>query len=124
MAAAVTAARPGTIAVLGGARGTNEDAYAWSKLARTVLRTDHVDAQLGDGLPAQLVVGLPGATIDDACSAGTTLLVCGDLREELPVLHLRLRGAARAGTTRLVEIAPTETGLTRQCSAERAVPRR
>ena len=113
VAAAVTAARPGAIAVLGGARGTNEDAYAWSKLARTVLRTDHVDAQLGDGLPAELVVGLPAATIDEACNADTTLLVCGDLREELPVLHLRLRGAARASTTRLVEIAPVRTGLTR-----------
>ncbi len=114
--AAVRAARPGAIAVLGGARGTNEDAYAWSKLARTVLRTDHVDAQLGDGLPAELVVGLPAATIDEACNADTTLLVCGDLREELPVLHLRLRGAARAGTTRLVEIAPTTTGLTRNAA--------
>ena len=113
VAAAIRAARPGAIAVLGGARGTNEDAYAWSKLARTVLRTDHVDAQLSDGLPAELAVGLPAATIDEACSADTTLLVCGDLREELPVLHLRLRGAARAGTTRLVEIAPATTGLTR-----------
>ena len=110
---AVSGARPGAIAVLGGARGTNEDAYAWSKLARTVLRTDHVDAQLADGLPAELVVGLRSATIDEACNAGTTLLVCGDLREELPVLHLRLRGAARAGTTRLIEVTPTETGLTR-----------
>ena len=115
-AAAVTAARPGAIAVLGGARGTNEDAYAWSKLARTVLGTDHVDAQLGDGLPAELVVGLPAATIDEACNADTTLLVCGDLREELPVLHLRLRGAARAGTTRLIEIAPMATGLTRNAA--------
>ena len=111
VARAITTARPGAIAVIGGARGTNEDAYAWSKLARSVLRTNHVDAQLGDGLPAELVVGLAAATIDDACTADTTLLVCGDLREELPVLQLRLRGAARAGTTRLVEISPTETGL-------------
>ncbi|WP_419944222.1 NADH-quinone oxidoreductase subunit NuoG [Candidatus Poriferisodalis sp.] len=111
VASAVKAARPGAIAVLGGARGTNEDAYAWSKLARTVLRTNHVDAQMGDGLAAELVVGLGTATIDDACNADTTLLVCGDLREELPVLQLRLRGAARAGTTRLVEISPVKTGL-------------
>ena len=116
VASAVMAARPGAIAVLGGARGTNEDAYAWSKLARTVLRTHHVDAQLGDGLAGELVVGLGTATIDDACNADTTLLVCGDLREELPVLQLRLRGAVRAGTTRLVEIAPAETGLTRDAA--------
>ncbi len=116
VAAAIKTARPGAIAVLGGARGTNEDAYAWSKLARTVLGTNHVDAQLGDGLAADITVGLGTATIDDACTADTTLLVCGDLREELPVLQLRLRGAARSGSTRLVEISPTETGLTRDAA--------
>ena len=116
VAAAVSAARPGAIAVLGGARGTNEDAYAWSKLARTVLGTDLVDAQLGDGVPPELALGLPAATIDDACTADTTLLVCGDLREELPVLHLRLRGAARDGTTRLVEVSPVATGLSPQAA--------
>ena len=51
---------PTSVAVLGGARGTNEDAYAWARLAKGVIGTDHVDAQLGDGLPAELVLGLPG----------------------------------------------------------------
>ena len=51
----------GAIAVLGGARGTNEDAYAWARLAKGVLGTDNVDAQLGDGLPAEVVLGLPRA---------------------------------------------------------------
>ena len=41
------------IGVIGGARLPNEDAYAWAKLARTVLHTDNVDAQLGDGLPGE-----------------------------------------------------------------------
>ena len=54
-------------ACIGGARLANEDAYAWAKLARSVLGTDNVDAQLGDGLPAELVLGLPRATIDEAC---------------------------------------------------------
>jgi hypothetical protein len=72
--AALTAARdrhgPGPVAVLGGARLTNEDAYAWAKLAKGVIGTDNVDAQLGDGLPAEAVLGLPRATIDEACAAG------------------------------------------------------
>ena len=51
--------------MIGGARLTNEGAYAWAKLAKGVLGTDSVDAQLGDGLPAELVLGLPRATIDD-----------------------------------------------------------
>ena len=48
------------VGVLGGARLTNEGAYAWSKLAKGVLSTDSVDAQMGDGLPAEVAVGLPG----------------------------------------------------------------
>jgi NADH-quinone oxidoreductase subunit G len=108
----------GAIGVLGGARGTNEDAYAWSKLARTVLGTDNVDAQLGDGLPAELVVGLPRATIDAACAPGTTVVVLApDLKEELPVLYLRLRDAVNTGDIRIVEIASTETSLTRYATA-------
>jgi NADH-quinone oxidoreductase subunit G len=104
---------PESIAVLGGARGTNEDAYAWSKLARTVLGTDSVDAQLGDGLPADAVVGLPRATIDQACAADTIVLLGPDLKEELPVLYLRLRQAVVERGVRLVELSPAETGMTR-----------
>jgi NADH-quinone oxidoreductase subunit G len=84
----------GAIAVLGGARGTNEDAYAWARLAKGVLRTDHVDAQLGDGLPAEAVLGLPRAEIGDLDRAAAIVLLGPDLKDELPVLHLRLRRAA------------------------------
>ena len=35
---------PGAVGVLGGSRGTNEDAYVWARFAKGVLRTDHVDA--------------------------------------------------------------------------------
>src|SRR5579885_755976 len=77
---------PQAVGVIGGARLANEDAYAWAKLAKGVIGTDNVDAQLGDGLPAELVLGLPRATIDDACRAACVVTVAGDLREELPVL--------------------------------------
>ncbi|MGI9118764.1 MAG: molybdopterin oxidoreductase family protein, partial [Acidimicrobiales bacterium] len=102
-----------SIAMLGGARCTNEDAYAWAKLARTVLGTDSIDAQLGDGLPAETVLGLPRATIDSACAADTILLLGPDLKEELPVLYLRLRHAVVEGGATLVELSPTATGMTR-----------
>ena len=62
-------AGPRPSACIGGARLSNEDAYAWAKLAKGVIGTDSVDAQLGDGLPAELVLGLPRATIDEACAA-------------------------------------------------------
>ena len=105
-----SSARGSAIGVIGGARLSNEDAYAWSKLARAVLGTDSLDAQLGDGLPAELVLGLPRATIDEACSARAVLLLAGDLREELPVLYLRLRAAARSKVA-LVECSPVPTSL-------------
>ena len=57
-----------SIGLLGGARLSNEDAYAWAKLAKGVIGTDSVDAQIGDGLPAEVVVSLPRATIDEACT--------------------------------------------------------
>lgn len=102
----------GSVGIIGGARSTNEDAYAWSKLARTVIGTDNVDAQLGDGLRAPEILSLPHATIDDACSAATVLVIGPDLKEELPVLFLRLRGAAESGSARIVELAAAATGLT------------
>src|SRR5205814_1869162 len=96
---------PEAIAVIGGARLANEDAYAWAKLAKGVLGTDNVDAQLGDGLPAELMLGLPRATIDDACSASAVVLLGPDIKEELPVLYLRLRAAAVEGGLAIHEIA-------------------
>ncbi len=101
-----------TIAVVGGARLADEDAYAWAKLAKGVLGTDNVDCQLGDGLPAEVVLGLPRATIDDAAWADTLVLLGPDLKEELPVLHLRLLAAARENGIAIVELSPKPTGLT------------
>ena len=112
-AEALEAAPADRIGVIGGARLTNESAYAWAKLAKGVLGTDNVDAQLGDGLPADLVLGLPRATIDQACAPGTTVVLLGpDIKEELGVLYLRLRHAAVEDGVRIIEIAPATSGLT------------
>ncbi len=111
---ALRAANPQSIAVLGGSRLTNEAQYAWARLAKGVLGTDSVDAQLGDGLPAQLVASLPSTTIDDVCAKGATVLYLGpDPKEELPVLHLRLKHAAQNDGVRIVQVGPTSTGLSR-----------
>ena len=75
------------------------------------LDVPHRDAQLADGLPAELLL-LPRATIDEAAAASTVVLLGPDLKEELPVLYLRLRHAAEQGRTRLVELGPVATGLT------------
>jgi NADH-quinone oxidoreductase subunit G len=104
---------PEGVAVLGGARLTNEDAYAWVKLAKGVIGTDSVDCQLDDGLPAEAVVGLPRATIDEVCAPGGVVLLVGpDVKEELPVLYLRLRHAALNDDVALVELSSVATGVT------------
>ncbi len=102
---------PDGVGFLGGARLANEDAYAWAKLAKSVIGTDSVDAQLADGLPAEAVLGLPRATIDEMCSAKLVVLINANLRDELPVLFLRLRTAVLGGGPLIVELAPEPTAL-------------
>jgi NADH-quinone oxidoreductase subunit G len=110
---ALAAGGPESVAVLGGARGTNEDAYAWARLAKGVLRTDNVDCQLGDGLPAEIVAGLPRATLADCDTARAIVLLAPDPREELPVAFLRLRRAVVDLGVPLIELTAAPTGLTR-----------
>jgi NADH-quinone oxidoreductase subunit G len=112
VARALHGADPQRVAVLGGARLTNEDAYAWAKLAKGILGTDNVDSQLADGLPPEVVLGLPQATIDQACApGGTVLLLAPDVKEELPVLFLRLRHAVVNDGVTIVEVSPQRTSM-------------
>jgi NADH-quinone oxidoreductase subunit G len=98
-----------SIGLLGGARGSNEDAFAWAQLADSI-GISYRDAQLGDGLPAE-ILGLDRATIDDAANASTVILLGPDLKEELPVLYLRLRDAVEKKRTKIIEFATFETGM-------------
>ncbi len=110
--AALDGVDPNRVAVIGGARLNNEAQYAWAKLAKGVIGTDHVDAHLGDGLPAEVVLGLPRATINDACRSGGTIILCGpDPKEDLGALYLRLRHAVVQDGATLIELTPHRTGL-------------
>ncbi len=117
VASRLRAYQPNEIGFIGGARLTNEDQYAWVRTAKSVLRTDNVDAQLGDGLPAEAWLGLPGATIDEACAASVIVLLGADVKEELPVLFLRLRDAAANRHVPIVELSAIGSGLTRSAKA-------
>jgi NADH-quinone oxidoreductase subunit G len=100
------------IGVLGGARGTNEDAYALAKFARVTLGTNHLDCQMDDGLEPQfLATTVDRATIADINTAATILLWAADLKEEHPTLYLRVRHAVEEGGARLIVIHPRRTGL-------------
>jgi NADH-quinone oxidoreductase subunit G len=112
-----------SIAVLGGARGTNEDAYLWALLAKGVIRTDNVDAQIGDGLPAEFVLGAPRAEIRDLDRAAAVVVLDHDLREELPVAYLRLRRAVVEHKVPLVDLAPIGHELSERAAfVSRTVP--
>ena len=117
IASALRSYDPSQIGFIGGARLTNEDQYAYVRLAKQVLRTDNVDAQIGDGLTADAWLGFPRATIDDLGSAGAIVLLGPDIKEELPVLFLRLRDAATAKRVPVVEFATGPTGSTPYATA-------
>jgi NADH-quinone oxidoreductase subunit G len=93
------------VGAIGGAALTNEGAFAWERFLRGVLNTDNVDAQYGDGLDGALVQALQRATIDEAASARVVVTLTGDLREELPILFLRLRESAVRKHNSIVELA-------------------
>ena len=110
--AAVEGRGPQSVAVLGGARLTNESQYVWARLAKGVIGTDNVDAQLDDGLPAEAVLGLPRATINRACTpGGTVILMAPDPKEEQGTLYLRLRHAVVNDGVQLIELTPRASGL-------------
>lgn len=103
---------PGGLAMIGGAHGSNEAAYAWAKLLKSVIGTDNVDAQLGDGVSADAVVGLPRVSLNQALTPGSTVVYLGpDPKEELPVLYLRLRHATRHGGVKLIVMTPRVSSL-------------
>src|SRR5207244_5076110 len=108
---------PESIALLGGARGTNEDAYVFARLMKGVIGTDNVDAQIGDGLPAELLLGVPRAEIADCDRAAAIVLLGPDLEEELPVLHLRVRRAALELGVPIVDLAAVAHGLSEYATA-------
>lgn len=107
-------AGPESVAVIGGARLTNEAQYTWARFAKAVIGTDSVDAQLGDGIPADIVASMPRTTISEACAkGGTIVLISGDPKEELGSLYLRLRHAVVHDGATLIELTPNATGLTK-----------
>jgi NADH-quinone oxidoreductase subunit G len=77
---------------------------------RSVIGTGNVDARMGDGLDVSLLTGPRGA-IGDLESAATVLVWGPDLKEEVPVLYLRVRRAATELGAKLVVVHPRRTGL-------------
>jgi NADH-quinone oxidoreductase subunit G len=103
---------PDAIGVIGGARGTNEDAYVLSKFVRVAIGSNNVDCQLDDGLEPQFLAATAGrGRVDDLERARTVLVWGPDLKEEHPTLYLRVRRAAQELGATLIVVHPRATGL-------------
>jgi NADH-quinone oxidoreductase subunit G len=101
------------VAVLTGGRLMDEDAYALSKLARTVFRTNDLDHRRGSaGARAERAAARApmSVTYRDVEQASAILVVGLDAEQEVPILHLRLRKAAAKGT-RIWVVHPRRTRL-------------
>jgi NADH-quinone oxidoreductase subunit G len=97
VAARCTGAR---VAFLTGGRLMDEDYYALSKLARTVFGTNDLDHRRASGAveAERQAAATPMAVTSEVLERATTILVVGlDAENEVPILHLRLRKAARGG---------------------------
>ena len=102
----------GNAAVLTGGRLTVEDAYAYSKFARTVLDTNDIDfrarphsAEEADFLAAVVAGRGLGTTYADLERASAVLLAGFEPEEEAPTVFLRLRKAVRKNGTRVYAMA-------------------
>jgi NADH-quinone oxidoreductase subunit G len=90
------------VAFLTGGRLMDEDYYALSKLARTVFHTNDLDHRRDGGpLPLQAEIAAAAVpmsvTYRDVEEAPAILVAGLDAEQEIPILHLRLRKAARNG---------------------------
>ncbi|MDQ7844325.1 MAG: NADH-quinone oxidoreductase subunit NuoG [Armatimonadota bacterium] len=96
----IRAAGGAQVALLGGSRMSNEDAYVAARVFRSVVGTPHLDCRL-DARRGSPSLGLTwGLTtpISGIADADVVLLVGCDLTEEYPVLWLRLKQALDRGT--------------------------
>jgi NADH-quinone oxidoreductase subunit G len=108
------------VAFLTGGRLGDEDAYVLSKLARTVFGTNDLDHRRAfhGGHAEELAAASPlGVTYQDVEQAKVIVVAGLDTEQELPILHLRIRKAARKGAkvfvvhprrTRLYDVAEHE----------------
>ncbi|CAM2748990.1 NADH-quinone oxidoreductase subunit G [Skermania piniformis] len=103
----------GRTGVLVGGRVGYEDAYAYTKFARIVLRSNDIDFRARahsieeSGFLAARIAGRPLAVgYADLVAADTVLLAGLEPEDESPIVALRLRRAVRAGSLRVYSIAP------------------
>jgi NADH-quinone oxidoreductase subunit G len=105
--------RGARVGVLVGGRLLDEDAYAWSKVARTALGTNDIDHRRefrGGAAERAQAAGAVGVSYREVERAKAIVVVDLDAEQEVPILHLRIRKAAARGASVFV-IASRRTRL-------------
>ena len=115
----------GRVGVLTGGRLTAEDAFAYSKFARTVLRTNDIDfrarahsAEEAAFLASHVAATQLDVTFSDLEKASTVVLVGLEPEDENGSIFLRLRKGARKNGVRVVAVASHVTRGLRKMSGE------
>ena len=101
------------VAFLTGGRLMDEDYYALSKLARTVMHTNDLDHRRDGGLgsaDSMVASGAATASYADVERAKVIVVAGLDAEQEVPILHLRLRKAAKRGA-KIFVVGPRRTRL-------------
>jgi predicted molibdopterin-dependent oxidoreductase YjgC len=106
---------PQSVAAIGSARMTNEDAAAFSQFVRKVIGSPNLDTESGLGYRQlhNLAFGGPVGTFDDLEDCDSILVFGSDLAVEMPVPSLRIISAAKTNDARVVTAAPFKTKLHR-----------
>jgi NADH-quinone oxidoreductase subunit G len=110
-----------SIAVIGGNRLTNEEAYLLQKFARSVLGTNNIDHHRTADYAAfaQALAGTAGrtASLRDTLTAKHVLLIGGDPTNQAPATAWNLRTAVRLNAAKLYIANTAEIKLRRQAKA-------
>ncbi|ERH19222.1 putative NADH dehydrogenase subunit G, partial [Actinomyces johnsonii F0510] len=120
------AASDGGVGLLPGGRLTLEDAWAWSRFARTVLGTNDIDQRVRSHsleedtfLAARVAgTGLGAVTYRHLEKAGQVLLLGLEPEDECGSLFLRLRKGVRAGGVNVATVTTCLTAASRKLSAQ------
>ena len=113
-----------SVGFLPGGRLTFEDAWAWSKFARTVVGSDSIDfrsrpsSEEERSFLASFVAGSGlDVTYSDLESAGQVLLVALEPEDECGAMFLRLRKAVRKSGLKVATVAPFTSNGSRKMNA-------
>ena len=116
-----------SVGVLTGGRLTVENAYAYSRFARSVLGTNNIDhrsrphsSEEADFIAARVAGRTLGesVTYSDLDSAAKVVLVAFEPEDESPIVFLRLRKAVHNRTLKVTTLAPFTSRGSKKLSAQ------